>query len=78
MPRHKFEHVPFDEGRMHTHHAILEQLPYNPKVLIIGTFNPASENNVADFSMGEITSGAYSKISLMEMPFSMEDEMIMI
>ena len=52
MPRHKFEHVPFDEGRMHTHHAILDQLPYNPKVLIIGTFNPASENNVADFFYG--------------------------
>ena len=52
MPRHKFEHVPFDEGIMHTHHAVLDQLPYNPKVLIIGTFNPVGENNRADFFYG--------------------------
>jgi hypothetical protein len=35
-----------------THNAILDTLPYQPAVLILGTFNPEIPGNVADFFYG--------------------------
>lgn len=50
--QHKFYQTDFGNG-FQTHNAILDILPYEPEVLIIGTFNPRTENaNFADFFYG--------------------------
>ena len=49
--RHKFYQKDWDNG-FATDHAILSTTPYQPEVLILGTFNPTMEGNVADFFYG--------------------------
>lgn len=53
MPiRHKFYQEDFRCG-FETHNAILDITPYKPEVMIIGTFNPCTQNaNFADFFYG--------------------------
>ena len=51
MIKHKFYHNNFGNG-METHNAILDITPYKPEVLIIGTFNPDTPENFADFFYG--------------------------
>lgn len=53
MPiQHKFIEHNFENG-FATNNAILQQTPYKPEVLIIGTFNPNTPNaNFADFFYG--------------------------
>lgn len=59
MPiRHKFENVPpmlagiVWDPRFQTHNAILDVTPYEPEVIIIGTFNHEWPWNDADFFYG--------------------------
>ncbi|TKC03423.1 hypothetical protein [Pedobacter cryotolerans] len=50
--QHKFYQTDFGNG-FRTHNAILDTVPYEPEVMIIGTFNPGTENaNFADFFYG--------------------------
>lgn len=50
--QHKFIQKNFDYG-FETHNAILDVTPYEPEVMIIGTFNPNTPNaNFADFFYG--------------------------
>ena len=53
MPiQHKFFQKNFGNG-FETNNAILDITPYNPEVMIIGTFNPEAPNaNFADFFYG--------------------------
>lgn len=52
MIKHKFYQTNFGNG-IETHNAILDITPYEPEVLIIGTFNPDTPNaNFADFFYG--------------------------
>jgi hypothetical protein len=44
----------FKDEIWRTENAILDYLPYNPEILILGTFNPTQPNNIADFFMVEI------------------------
>ena len=49
---HKFYQTNFGNG-FETHNAILDITPYNPEVMIIGTFNPKTLHaNYADFFYG--------------------------
>lgn len=49
---HKFLETDFGNG-FQTHNAILDTTPYDPKVLVIGTFNPQTKKrNHADFFYG--------------------------
>lgn len=49
---HKFLETDFGNG-FQTHNAILDTTPYDPEILVIGTFNPQSKNaNHADFFYG--------------------------
>lgn len=50
--KHKFYHNSWGNG-FETHNAILDITPYNPEVMIVGTFNPDTPNsNFADFFYG--------------------------
>tara|TARA_R110000851_G_scaffold256188_2_gene408613 strand:+ start:4291 stop:4602 length:312 start_codon:yes stop_codon:yes gene_type:complete len=51
--KHKFLEADFGSG-FKTNNAILKTTPYLPKILFLGTFNPATdeESNVADFFYG--------------------------
>ncbi|MEH6745788.1 MAG: hypothetical protein V7670_03030 [Maribacter arcticus] len=51
--QHKFLQTDFGNG-FQTHNAVLDITPYQPKVLFLGTFNPATDevSNVADFFYG--------------------------
>jgi hypothetical protein len=50
--QHKFHQTNFGNG-FQTHNAILDILPYKPEVMVIGTFNPCTQNaNFADFFYG--------------------------
>ena len=50
---HKFLQHNFGQG-FETHNAILDTTPYKPEILILGTFNPNTDEdaNVADFFYG--------------------------
>lgn len=48
---HKFIETNFLNG-FQTHNAILDVTPYQPEVMIVGTFNPNTPNGVADFFYG--------------------------
>jgi len=49
--QHKFIQTNFGNG-FETHNAILDVTPYKPEVMIIGTFNPNTPHNYADFFYG--------------------------
>jgi len=52
MPiQHKFYHKDWGNG-FATERAILTTTPYDPEVLILGTFNPTMPGNMADFFYG--------------------------
>ena len=52
MPiRHKFYQSNWANG-FATQQAILDTIPYEPEILVLGTFNPAIPGNVADFFYG--------------------------
>ena len=49
--KHIFQETKFNED-FGTHNTILDKTPYKPKVMILGTFNPALDSNPADFFYG--------------------------
>jgi hypothetical protein len=51
--KHKFIQTDFGQG-FSTRNAILQNTPYNPEILFLGTFNPNTEElyNIADFFYG--------------------------
>lgn len=50
--QHKFYQINFGKG-FETHNAILDITPYKPEVMIVGTYNPDTQNtNFADFYYG--------------------------
>jgi hypothetical protein len=53
MPiEHKFKQKDFENGLI-THEAILDETPFKPEVLFLGTFNPNTDGNeMADFFYG--------------------------
>ena len=59
--QYKFYQTNFGNG-FQTHNAILDITPYKPEVIVVGSFNPNTPSNFADFFMVETIFGLLLRI----------------